>query len=48
MGRCCKSEKWSMYCLLASADTLGHSFPGAECMTTIRLRMRNGKTTILG
>lgn len=30
-----------------SADTLGHIFPRAECETTIRLRMRNGKTTIL-
>lgn len=30
-----------------SADTLGHSFPTAECETTIRLRMSNGKTTVL-
>ena len=30
-----------------SADTLGHSFATAECETTIRLRMRNGKTTVL-
>ena len=30
-----------------SADTLGHSFTTAECETTIRLRMRNGKTTVL-
>ena len=30
-----------------SADTFGHSFPIAECETTIRLRMRNGKTTVL-
>ena len=30
-----------------SADTSGHIFPRAECETTIRLRMRNGKTTVL-
>jgi hypothetical protein len=30
-----------------SADTLGHSFTTAECETTIRLRMSNGKTTVL-
>ncbi len=30
-----------------SADMLGHSFPRAECRTTIRLRMKSGKTTIL-
>ena len=30
-----------------SADTLGHSFPAVEGETTIRLRMRNGKTTVL-
>jgi hypothetical protein len=30
-----------------SADMLRHSFPRTECETTIRLRMRKGKTTIL-
>ena len=29
------------------ADTVGHSFPRAKCETTIRLRMRKGKTTFL-
>ena len=30
-----------------SADTVGHSFPKGICETTIRLRMRHGKTTFL-
>ncbi len=30
-----------------SADTLGHSFAKAECGTTVRLRMKDGKTTVL-
>lgn len=44
---CHCQECYVLYISWHSADTLWHSFPEAKCETTIRLRMRNGKTTVL-
>ena len=40
-----RQECYVLYISWHSADTLWHRFPKAKCETTIRLRMRKGKTT---